>query len=95
MKALIDGDLILYAACHSVQTGMYIAYNEEGEPMACSPRKKDLTEYDNLEYTYTIDEGSYHDGILIIDRKIDARLRKYLIESPNFSDLIKKYFDFS
>ena len=30
-----------------------------------------------------------------VDRKIDARLRKYLIESPNFSDLIKKYFDFS
>tara|TARA_Y100000592_G_scaffold62319_1_gene97351 strand:- start:293 stop:1030 length:738 start_codon:yes stop_codon:yes gene_type:complete len=29
-----------------------------------------------------------------VDRKIDTRLRKYLIESPNFGNLIEKYSNF-
>jgi len=72
MKALIDGDLILYAACHAVQARMYIAYNEGGEPVACSPRKRDLSEFDNIDYHTMIDEDSYRDGCIIIDEKLKS-----------------------
>ena len=75
MRALIDGDLILYKACHAVQGRMYIAYNEEGEPLACSPRKRELPECAGVKYTTMIDEDSYNDGCIIIDNSIDAILR--------------------
>ena len=41
------------------------------------------------EHTYII-----HLKSDVVDRKIDVRIRKYLTESPDFSDLIQKYFDF-
>ena len=41
------------------------------------------------EYTHII-----HLKSATVDRKIDTRLRKYLIESPNFRNLIEKYSNF-
>jgi DNA polymerase-1 len=76
-KALIDGDLILYRACHAVETRMYIAYNEEGEPVACSSRKKALDDYSDvtIKYDTMIDEDGAKDGAIIIAETIDSILR--------------------
>ena len=40
------------------------------------------------EHTYIV-----HLKSATVDRKIDSRLRKYLIESPNFQTMIKEYSD--
>ncbi len=47
------------------------------------------------EWEFTADTYIIHLKSATVDRMIDTRLKKYLIESPNFQDLIKKYFDFS
>ena len=70
--ALIDGDLILYAACHAVQARMYIAYDQEGKPYACSPRKRELDEGATVEFHTMVDEDSYASGCEIIDEKLKA-----------------------
>ena len=61
MKALIDGDIILYRAALSVEQRMYTAYTSSGDPVASSPRKKDLEDYffDYLQYDSYIDEGDH------------------------------------
>jgi len=46
------------------------------------------------EWEFTPDTYIIHLKSATVDRKIDTRLKKYLIESPNFQELIKKYFDF-
>ncbi len=81
----IDGDLILYRACHAVETRMYIVYNKEGEPVACSPRKKDLEgvildlsacpSSCSVKYTTMIDEDGAIDGAIIIADTISSILR--------------------
>ncbi len=71
----IDGDLILYRACHAVETRMYIAYDQEGEPYACSPRKRDLDENAIIEYHTMIDEDGAIEGAIIIADIIDSILR--------------------
>ena len=70
MRALIDGDLILYRACHAVQNRWYVAY-EGGIPVGCSPRKKDCEGYDQVEYHTTIDEDSYWRGCKIIEEMVE------------------------
>lgn len=64
MKALIDGDILLYRSCLSVEQRMYTAYLGES-PVASSPRKKELEdyEYDNLVFETYIDERGYDDAL--------------------------------
>lgn len=92
MRALIDGDLILYAACHAVQTRMYIGYDENNNPIACSPRKKELPECESVIFHTMIDEDGYRDACEIIDTQIQDILKAvettdctiYLSGSNNF-----------
>lgn len=91
MKALIDGDLILYAACHVVQNRWYVAY-EGGEPMACSTRKRDLEGYTDIQVCTTIDEDSYWRGTRVIYEKVESIIEEvgaddatvYLTGAGNF-----------
>ena len=47
------------------------------------------------EWEFCDDTYIIHLKSATVDRKIDARLKKYLIESPNFRDLIEKYSHFT
>ena len=79
MRALIDGDLILYRAAHAVQSRMYIVYNERGEPFACSPRKKDLPPIrfnERIRYTTMVDEDGYDEACGIICSMLDKIKRR-------------------
>jgi len=67
MKALIDGDLILYRACHAVQSRVYVGYDKAGKPIASSSRKRELPECDRVEFKTSIDEDGYEDACEIID----------------------------
>lgn len=64
MRALLDGDIILYRSALSVEQRMYTAYTSSGEPVASSPRKKDLEDYEFSYLTYDayIDEGDWEDA---------------------------------
>lgn len=82
MKALIDGDIVLYRACLSVEIRMYTLYNELGEPVACSPRKKDIQEYiDNhpngvLTFETYIEEDAYTDAVFNYHSMLKRILRQ-------------------
>lgn len=70
MRALIDGDLILYRAANAVQTRMYIGYDNNNNPIACSPRKKELPECEAVTFHTMIDEDGYRDACEIISQSI-------------------------
>lgn len=100
MKALIDADILLYRSCHAVQGRMYLARDAEGNPASCSPRKKDLEGYEDIEFLTYIDEDGYQEAKMLFHSQLDAIIRNtqatshvlYLTGTGNFrKDVYPEY----
>lgn len=69
MRALIDGDILLYRACNAVQSRLYIAYDSSGTPVSCSSRKRDLpdvvSEGGHVSFKITIEEDAFDEATML------------------------------